>query len=367
MIKLNNTEKTIVLGLEHFIDKIGYQANEYKRRGIPVKYLVNDVSGFSGLKAKQYNADVDTVLINLPGRLLKTLTAFITYKPKWCELYDTGRLTLFYTLIALIFRTKLIIILRGQEFNRQGFRAFGLKLSLKLCHHIISKESNLTKSLLSLSISSKKITEISNCVPLPQSSVIKSDRDIDILFLNSVREERHVDLLLHTVKQLSENMPNLKVIITGFSSLDDNKHQVDIDYEKKILAMIDELELDTIIETKGFVPEPSVYYRRARVFVLPANVIFLNYSLLEAMSYGVAPIVCRGEGAEKIIEHNYNGKIVGFTSEELAEEMKNMFTDESYILYGKAARNTVKEHHTMQTWGDHMTSIRNIFKKNYNV
>jgi glycosyltransferase involved in cell wall biosynthesis len=366
VIKLKNTEKTIVLGLEHFIDKIGYQANEYKRRGIPVKYLVNDVAGLSELKAKQYNADVDIVPINLLARLLKTLTTFMTYKPKWCELYDTGRLTLFYALIALIFRTKLIIILRGQEFNRHGFRAFGLKLSLNLCHHIISKESNLTKSLLNLSISSKKITEIPNCVLLPESSVIKSDKDIDILFLNSVREERHVDLLLYAVKQLSRNIPNLKVVITGFSSLDDNKHQVDIHYEKKILAMIHELDLDTIIETKGFVPEPSVYYRRARVFVLPANVVFLNYSLLEAMSYGVAPIVCRGEGAAKIIEHNYNGKIVDFISEELAEEMKKMLTDSLYTSYGKAARNTIEEQHTMQTWGDHMTSVKNKIKKDYN-
>ncbi len=363
---MNSTEKTIVLGLEHFIDKIGYQANEYKRCGIPVKYLVNDVSGLSELKAKQYNANIDIVPLNLLGRVLKTVKVFSIYRPRWCELYDTGRLTLFYTLIALMFRTKLVIILRGQEFNRHGMRALGLRISLKLCHHIISKESNLTKSLSNISISSKKITEISNCVPLPVSNMLKSDKDIDILFLNSVREERHVDLLLHAVKQLSRNMPNLKVLIAGFSSLDDNKHQVDIHYEKKILAMIHELDLDTIIETKGFVQEPSVYYRRAKIFVLPANVIFLNYSLLEAMSYGVAPIVCRGEGAEKIIEHNYNGKIVDFVSEELAEEMKKMLTDSLYASYGKAACSTIEEHHTMRIWGDHMASVKNKIKKDYN-
>lgn len=354
---MKSHEKTIVLGLEHFIDKIGYQSDEYKRRGIPVKYLVNDVAGLSELKAKQYKADINIVPLNLLSRVIKTLAVFITYKPKWCELYDTGRLTLLYALIAIIFRTKLIIILRGQEFNRPGIRAFGLRLSLKLCHHIISKESNLTESLLSLSINKEKITEISNCVPLPKPAIIQNDRDIDILFLNSVRKERHVDILLMAIKELSENVPNLKVVITGFSSLDKNQHQVDTLYEEKILAMIQELNLNDIIETHGFVQEPSHYYKRAKIFVLPADVIFLNYSLLEAMSYAVAPIVCNGEGASKIINQT-NGKIVNFSSHELAETFKEVLSNQLYVFLGKAAHDTIKEYHSMHTWGEEMLSVR---------
>jgi len=354
---MGSTEKTIVLGLEHFIDKIGYQSDEYKRRGIPIKYLVNDVSGISASKAKQYSADIDIVSRNLLARTIKTVVIFITYRPRWCEIYDTGRLTLFYTLIARIFRTKIVIILRGQEFNRYGSRAFGLRLSLKLCHHIVSKESNLTKSLLCLSINRDKITEISNCVPLPKMTAINNDRDIDILFLNSVRQERHVDILLNAIKQLTEQVPNIKVVITGFSSLDDNQHQVDTPYEEKILTMIQDLNLNYNVETHGFVQEPSQFYKRAKIFVLPADVIFLNYSLLEAMSYAVAPIVCNGEGADEIINRE-NGKIVGFSSLELAEGLQEFFADHQYVSYGKVARDNIKRYHSMHIWGEKMISVR---------
>ncbi len=354
---MNNIEKTIVLGLEHFIDKIGYQSDEYKRRGIPVKYLVSDAVGFSSIKIKQYNADVKIVSKSLPLRVLKTLTTFMEYKPRYCEIYDTGRLTLVYTLIALMFRTKLVIILRGQEFNRYGVRAFGLRLALKLCHHIISKESNLTRDLLAISINSEKITEISNCVPFPRLITINNDRDIDILFLNSVRQERHVAMLVIAIKQLSKNMPNIKVVITGFSSLDDNHHNVDVPYEKKILEMIQDLNLNNTIETYGFVQEPSQFYMRAKIFVLPADVIFLNYSLLEAMSYAVAPVVCNGEGASKIINQT-NGKIVNFSSLELAETFKEILSDRLYVSQGKVARDTIKKYHSMHSWGEKMLSVR---------
>lgn len=350
---------TLVLGLEHFIDKIGYQAHEYARRGIPVKYLVSDITGFSRQKAEHYNTDVEIVPTGQIARLAKAVAVFMKYKPRWCELYDTGRLTLAYALIAKLFRSRLVIILRGQEFRRRGFRAFGLRTALRLCDHIVSKEANLSSSLSALAIRAEKITELSNCVPLPdQYMPDETGKDIDVLFLNSVRAERHVDLLLMAIRRLKAKIPDVRVVITGFSTLDDNRHQVDSAYEKRILAMIDELGLQEHVQTFGFVRNPSDFYTRAKVFVLPAEVVFLNYSLLEAMSYAVAPVVCNGEGAEKIIEHDQNGKIVDFDDKALADAFAELLEEKIYGRFGEAARQTVRKHHSMTVWGDRMLAIR---------
>lgn len=37
----------ICIGLEHFIDKVGYQSSVYNKNGETIKYLINDVSGKS--------------------------------------------------------------------------------------------------------------------------------------------------------------------------------------------------------------------------------------------------------------------------------------------------------------------------------
>lgn len=42
---MKNADKTLVLGLEHFIDKIGYQAFVYSKNNVPVKYLVSNKNG----------------------------------------------------------------------------------------------------------------------------------------------------------------------------------------------------------------------------------------------------------------------------------------------------------------------------------
>lgn len=354
--KIQTNNKTIVLGLEHFIDKIGYQSAEYLKRSKPVVYLVCDKSGYSKSKAEQYKANIVIVPKNQASRIFTTIHFFWKMRPKWCELYDTGRLTLFYALIAKLFNVKLITILRGQEFNRTGFRFLGLKMALKLSDAIVAKEHNLIEKLSLLNLSSSRINNLPNAIPLPKNHP-STVRDIDILFLNSVRKERNVDLLLDAIYELVQLMPNLNVAITGFSTLDESEQQVDPSYEKKILLKIQQMNLSNNVTPYGFVSNPEFFYLRSKIFVLPADVIFLNYSLLEAMSYKVAPVVCAGEGAKKIIEHELNGLIVNFDKELLANAIYKALKSNQYIVYGEQAYITVKQNYDIKSWADRMEKI----------
>jgi glycosyltransferase involved in cell wall biosynthesis len=355
MLEKNGT--TLVLGLEHFIDKIGYQASEYRHRSMPVVYLVNDVSGYSASKAKKYNANIIVSSKNQIIKLGQTISFFWKLRPRWCELYDTGRLTIFYALIAKLFSVKLIVILRGQEFNRSGFRLWGLKKTLKSCHAIVAKEQNLMDQLTLLKTPQHKIINLPNCVPIPQNRYLNY-RDIDILFLNSVRKERNVDLLLDAIAVLVPRFPEINVLITGFSTLDKSLQQIDPLYEQQILTKIETMNLRNHISTYGFVENPEEFYVRSKVFVLPADVIFLNYSLLEAMSYGVAPVVCSGEGAEKIIVHETNGLIASFDKKLLANALEKTLKSKNYVSYGKQALETVKKQYSIEGWGEVMQNLR---------
>src|SRR5690606_30158578 len=124
------------------------------------------------------------------------------------------------------------------------------------------------------------------------------------LFLNSVKRWRNVDRLVRALPSVLEEGPVGRIVIAGFTHLDrSTTYRIDVEAEVEVLALIDELGLRDRVEIAGFVAHPEEYYRRARIFVLPADIIFANYSLLEAMSHGVVPLVGDGEGAERIVRH----------------------------------------------------------------
>ena len=58
-------------------------------------------------------------------------------------------------------------------------------------------------------------------------------------------------------------------------------------------------------------PEP--FFKRGRFFLLPSDVVFANNALLEAMSYGLVPLVSRVSGSDLIVEHLVSGYIFEHT------------------------------------------------------
>ena len=108
---------TIVLGLEHFIDKIGYQAQEYSKNDVSIKYLLVDKSGNSQYFSEKYNADIQIVASNPLKRFFQCIKTVKQLKPEYIELYKTGKLFLPYALLSYFTRTRLLVILRGHEFD----------------------------------------------------------------------------------------------------------------------------------------------------------------------------------------------------------------------------------------------------------
>src|SRR5690606_37326994 len=96
-------------------------------------------------------------------------------------------------------------------------------------------------------------------------------------------------------------------------------------------------------------------------FVLPADIVFANYSLLEAMSYGVVPVVGDGEGAERIVRSRENGVVVERTHQRLAEALTALLDDRERLeRYGERARATIGSDFSMRVRGDRMEEVRRV-------
>jgi len=67
---------------------------------------------------------------------------------------------------------------------------------------------------------------------------------------------------------------------------------------------------DVPIELHQWTTEPNIWFDDADVFLLPADVVFPNYSLLEAMSLGVPPIVQESNGSELVVTDEVDGYIL---------------------------------------------------------
>lgn len=350
--------KTLCLGIAHFIDKNGYQAQVYGRHGERIRYLVTDVTGQTEHFRLKYDADVKIVPENKLGRLWHTVAALLTYRPHNVELYLTGYMALPYALLAKITGRNLIVILRGLEFKSHRTTWY-YALVLKMSDLIIAKEFYLNEGAIRLKLG-YKTHMLHNCVP-DVSGIMSpyAGRTIDLLFLNTPRRMRHVLFLVDVVAKLLERNPDLKVTIAGFGVLDEKYNSIELDYQREVLHKIEALGLKDKIELKGFVRNAPELMSASKVFILPADVIYCNYALLEAMSCGCVPVVADGEGARLVVEDGVGGFVRPLSVPAFVDAVESALQPEMWEHYSQNARRKIDEEYSIESWYAGISSIRN--------
>lgn len=356
-MKRDRVIKTLCLGIAHFIDKNGYQAQVYKKHGERIRYLVPDVTGQTEHFRIKYDADVKIVPKSKLGRLWHTLVALLTYRPHNVELYLTGYMALPYALLAKITGRNLIVILRGLEFKSHRTTWY-YALVLKMSDLIIAKEFYLNEGAVRLKLG-HKTHMLHNCVPCV-SDVVPSyaDRNIDLLFLNTPRRMRHVLFLVDVVAKLLERNPGLKVTIAGFGVLDEKYNSIELDYQRDVLHKIEALGLKDKIELKGFVRNAPELMSASKVFILPADVIYCNYALLEAMSCGCVPVVADGEGARLVVEDEVGGFVRTLSVPAFVDAVESALQPEMWDRCSGNARRKMDEEYSIESWYAGICNIR---------
>lgn len=358
-MKRDRVIKTLCLGLAHFIDKNGYQAQVYQKHGERIRYLVPDVTGQTEHFRVKYDADVKIVPKSKLGRLWHTLFAFLAYRPQNVELYLTGYMALPYALLAKITGRNLIVILRGLEFKSHRTTWY-YALVLKMSDMIIAKEFYLNEGAIGLKLG-HKTHMLHNCVPCVSEVVPPyADRNIDLLFLNTPRRMRHVLFLVDVIAKLLERNPGMKVTIAGFGVLDEKYNSIELDYQREVLHKIEALGLKDKIELKGFVRNAPELMSASKVFILPADVIYCNYALLEAMSCGCVPVVADGEGARLVVEDGVGGFIRPLSVSAFVDAVESALQPEMWERCSGNARRKIDEEYSIESWYAGICNIRNL-------
>ena len=357
-MKRDRVIKTLCLGIAHFIDKNGYQAQVYGKHGERIRYLVTDVTGQTEHFRLKYDADVKIVPENKLGRLWHTVAALLTYRPHNVELYLIGYMALPYALLAKITGRNLIVILRGLEFKSHRTTWY-YALVLKMSDLIIAKEFYLNEGAIRLKLG-HKTHMLHNCVPDVSGGMSPyAGRTIDLLFLNTPRRMRHVLFLVDVIAKLLERNPGLKVTIAGFGVLDEKYNSIELDYQRDVLHKIEALGLKDKIELKGFVRNAPELMSASKVFILPADVIYCNYALLEAMSCGCVPVVADGEGARLVVEDGVGGFVRPLSVPAFVNAVESALQPEMWERYSQNARRKIDEEYSIESWYAGISSIRN--------
>lgn len=145
---------------------------------------------------------------------------------------------------------------------------------------------------------------LKNSVNTTNEIIIKSEKNINILFLAVLIERKGILDLIEAAKLIKDEnkLSNFKLnfIIAGSG-----------EEEQKCRDMVNSYELDNQFKFVGWVngDQKKQLLKESNIFVLPSYNEGLPVAILEAMSYGI-PVISTNVGSiEEAIKHEYNGFI----------------------------------------------------------
>lgn len=355
----------LIVGLPFFPHKYKYLVNSYQDLGIEVKVLLNtSENGFKG------NDDLgDVFYFSGSGRLSRFYSFFRAlrnFSPKNVDCYDYSVFTLFYVLISRLMGINVRLWLIGWELvgDRQNIntnstvsnlivdlKMYLTRFSLRFVNVIYAKEFHHLETIKEINPNLlSKVINIYNCVPV-ENEFKKRLITKDFLYANAVIEKRNVIDLLKAFFKLKNQGVRFTASIYGFNSISNEVYAArGSSYSAKALNVYESLELDKYVEVHGFVNNIKEVMQSYKFFVLPADIILANYSLLEAMSFGLVPIIYPGNGYEEIVEDGVNGIVV--KNFDLANSLKYALslTDTEYSKMSAAAHKKIKNDFSLELW-----------------
>lgn len=367
-----NSSKVLIVGLPRFSKKIAYKVDAYLSRNI-IPVLVISEHRQSALN-NSYSSYVVNGGRSRFEKIKTVIDACSVHKPIAMDCYDYSILTIFFLLCARFFGIKARLWLIGSELTgdienskNQGFNAqiririkvIATHLCLYLCDEIIAKEIHQIEHITNFSKAIKhKTSLIPNAVPLqPKSSNCVNIHLKDFIFANSVTETRNVQQLIKSINELKLRNISFSASILGFSSISTVAADArGFRYSEETLKLIQSLDLLGVIEVEGFVENIENYLRQHKFFVFPADRIFANYALLEAMSLGIIPIVSKGLGYELIVKDGINGIVI--RDQNITDALERALGMEANEVkeMAFAARKTIERDYCLDKWADKITA-----------
>ena len=362
-------KKLLVVGLPFFAKKYSYMVDTYLSIGVHPKLLINsDYTNYSK------ELDIEFSSKNTLKRMCKHLSIILKYKPSYIDCYDYSILTIYYLSIAKVLGVETRLWLIGGElkgdtthFNKKSLflclftdlkkkltvQSLNLsdKILVKELHHLLSIE-NINEKLL------EKVVFIHNAVPTNKSYNHSRQTEKDFIYANAVIETHNVNDLISVFCDLKEAGVVFSASIYGFNSISNEVYLPrGTLYSDTVLQNYNKSNIKDTVTVHGFVKNIESIMLQHRFFVLPANVIFANYALLEAMALGLVPIIYPGDGYEKIVTDGVNGIVATDYDLQSALERALSLSEAEYQTMSEQAYLKIKSEFSIAQWAKKLSDI----------
>lgn len=249
------------------------------------------------------------------------------------EVYPAGRFSWIYILLSNILSIRSICAERGDiQYYKNKMYSRSARFSMWVCYkysYIIWYREFYMKDLLQ-QITAKKLFFLHNAIEVNEYLPLNK-KDIDFLWLNRVIKERRSDWFISVLKK--HELKNTVNYLIGLIPKSSHANE-------QLYVKANKPDNCIILE---YTKNPFEYYARARFFVLPADIIFANNSLLEAMSYGVVPLISNMPGASLIVDDGKNGFIFNHDEQAFHDTVLKVLnlSETNYNTISAAARKKI--------------------------
>lgn len=348
---VSNRTKIVLLGIDAITQKVLYQTRWMQSKGF-------DLTAFTTSRdTTTVRRDQSLMIIRIaPGiaRRLAQLLRFLwrhRHDLHHVELYVAGRFAFVYASMCRALRIPVLVVERGDLlFCLKRVYPRLMRTSIYLCYLLATRiwlrELYMVRFFERWHLSWKTFL-LPNAVPTNGEVRRGADRVTDFLFVNRLIPERHPIRLVEVLSELRDTYEVTAEIVGLLPPPQSYGTQEEQDaVEERAKSAADWLKLHAF-------GNPAPFYERARFFVLPADVVFANFALLEAMAAGVVPLVSAVEGADRIVESGVNGILFTHSREGLKNALLEalQMDRERWRQLSLAAHQTVRERYGIDAWG----------------
>jgi glycosyltransferase involved in cell wall biosynthesis len=268
---------------------------------------------------------------------------------------------------ALTGKPSLIKIGRGGEhFDLslvQGKRLGG-RLAYRALKHAsgyIANSREIVDDLLAHDVSPGRIFAVANGVEIADidSGDVSGPTDgagpCQYVYLGRLEPEKRIDLMLKGFASFSDSSARLNIVGDG-------------DCRTQLELLAEELGLQGRVAFRGRTDDVSKYLRSAHFYLSTSASEGMSNALLEAMSFGIVPLVSDVSGARDVVDHGRSGFLFepkGLDDFVAKLELLRRTTSTRYKAMSDAARESVRLHFGMERIAEqHLGIYRAVLDKN---
>jgi 1,2-diacylglycerol 3-alpha-glucosyltransferase len=180
-----------------------------------------------------------------------------------------------------------------------------------------------------------------------KKSLKLSKKDFVILFVGRLAEEKNIEFLIHSQKQLLEKHKNMKLLIVG-DGPDKEKYE---QYAKEL-----GIEKEVIFTGKSSWEDMPYYYHVADVFATASKTETQGLTVIEAMAANTVPVCMRDEAFQSMVTEDLNGLFFE-TEEEYQEKILFLYENPKELArYDKQAR-IQAEHYSSKSYAERVLEV----------